>query len=148
MLSAALVATVLAGEGGAGGNSPVSVSSSSTLPVAIVGAISIVVVALVPELFRWLRRNAPENTPTAVVTPQALEAAEARIAAVVEVKVTQALERANAARAEVRALRKALDLRDENYREDLQGVRDELNRHMWAGGHQPGDVPTPRQPAG
>lgn len=144
MHPAALIwATVLAADGGAA--SDPSVTSSSTLPVAIVGALSLVVVALIPELFRWLRRNQVAPTPSAVITPAALDAAEARITAALEVKMATVTERANSARAEVRALRRALEARDDQFREALQQIRDELNRHVWANGD---DVPTPREPTG
>lgn len=149
MHSAALVwATVLAGDGGARSE---PVSSSSTLAVAIVGAISLIVVALIPEFFRWLRRNAEDVAPASMVTPTALQAAEHRIASAVDVKMATALERANSARAEVRALRKAMETRDESLRDELSKVRDQLNQHLWTverDQREDGPVPAPREPAG
>lgn len=150
MHSAALLwATVLASGGGSHSE---SVSSSSTLPVAIVGGISLIVVALIPEFFRWLRRHAAHVEPASGVTPNALQAAEQRISSVVDVKLATVLERANSARAEVRALRKAMESRDEQLRDDLDKVRDQLNEHLWNAERDErdrrdtGPVPMPREP--
>lgn len=138
--AAPLWATVLAGEGPASG---IAVSPGATLPVAIIGGISLVVVALIPEFFRWLRRHAPE-IPPASVTPDVLQAAESRIVLALEVKIATAVERANAARAEVRALRKGIEARDEAHRDEIREVRDLLNRFLWT---RDSELPSPRESA-
>lgn len=116
-----------------------------SMAVAVVGALSLVVVALIPELFKALR-PATAPVPPEVVTPAALDAAKAELRA--EVRAAVAPVEAAAARAdrEVRAFRRAAEAREDVWRDRLEKLRDELQEHMWRQhAERPPPIPEPRQ---
>lgn len=132
--------------------SPSAITGTGTLAIALVGALSAIVVALIPELFKALRsRGAP--LPPAVVTPQAMEALADQLRAETEARIASVRSTANSARSEVRALRGALERRDEAWRDRIEAVRDDLQRHEWGvhgvappGSGAPPVLPGPREP--
>lgn len=109
---------------GSGGN-------GGTIAVAVIGAVSTIAGLCLPELFRMLRRGAAAEaaTPPAVVTPQALEVLRAELTGLVEARVAPVAERARSTGHEVRRLREAMEARDEQLRDRIEKVRDDLRDH-------------------
>lgn len=118
---------------------PPGVTSTSTATVAIIGGASLLLCALVPELFKLLRRtvsSAGEGMVSMETMEAMLDSLRAELTAGAEARNSASRTIANGARAESRAVRKVCEERDRDLRESFQELRDELHRHTW-GDHRP-----------
>jgi hypothetical protein len=126
-------------------------TGSTAIWVAAIGVVSVLVGALVPELFKLVKPRAPGLTAAGVTADQVQALTD---------KVDAGTASLAATRAEVRgikrlqeAMRDALERRDAAHRRELEAIRDDIQRHLW-GDHglhraQPpstGPIPVPREP--
>jgi hypothetical protein len=122
---------------------PVAGTGSAAIWVAAIGALSLIAGALIPELFKLLRPKAgeePAAPPPAVVTVAAYDKLEQRL---MELATGMAGLKGEfgSLRHEFRRTRDVMESRDREHVRELEGVRDEVQRHRWA----EHGIPAPRR---
>ena len=128
-------------------------TGNAAIWVAAIGALSLVVGALIPELFKLVKAKPPEVPAGTAVTAADLQGLRQEMAGLTAT-VGKVDGEMRGVRREQKAMREALDARDRQHARDVEDVRDEVQRHLWGDhgfgarrrerGPDSGPIPVPR----